>query len=110
MNDATRSKFLDPAQRIYADSMKKKYVNGGYGVNGTVPNGHVPNAYTKMNINVNPLSDVDMPPLCNGHGGNNQYQVSLKYLCILQRSHSNRHYHSNNLYLKKNNIQAIDNI
>ncbi|KAJ8316016.1 hypothetical protein KUTeg_006030 [Tegillarca granosa] len=76
MNDATGTKFLDPAQRIYADSMKKKYVNSGYGVNGSVPNGHVPNAYTKMNINVNPLSDVDLPSVCNGHGGNNQYQVS----------------------------------
>lgn len=62
MNDAVRNKFQDPSQRIYTDSMRKKLVNGGLGmngINGTIANGHIPRNYHKMNINVNPLSEMD---------------------------------------------------
>lgn len=79
MNDAVlRNKFQDPSQRIYADSLRKKYVNGGYSAVPTAPpvqNGQVQNTYTKMNVNVNPLSEMDMHSMSNGHTGNQLHQV-----------------------------------
>ncbi|XP_071175632.1 interference hedgehog-like isoform X2 [Mytilus edulis] len=78
MNDAVlRNKFQDPSQRIYADSLRKKYVNGGYSAVPTAPpvqNGQVQNTYTKMNVNVNPLSEMDMHSMSNGHTGNQLHQ------------------------------------
>ncbi|OWF35977.1 brother of CDO-like isoform X2 [Mizuhopecten yessoensis] len=69
MNDHMRvSKFQDSAQRIHVDSLRKKY-SGVNGLNGSVANGHVPNSYTKMNISVNPLTDVDPHTFSNGYGG-----------------------------------------
>ncbi|KAL3884863.1 hypothetical protein ACJMK2_024964 [Sinanodonta woodiana] len=59
MNDAVRNKFQDQSQHIYMDSLRKKHVNGGIGMNGFAPNGHKPHNYHKMNINVNPLSDME---------------------------------------------------
>lgn len=62
MNDAVRTKFQDPSQRIYTDSMRKKLMNGSLGmngINGTIANGHIPRNYHKMNINVNPLSEME---------------------------------------------------
>ncbi|XP_052258985.1 cell adhesion molecule-related/down-regulated by oncogenes-like isoform X2 [Dreissena polymorpha] len=58
---AQRGKYIDPNQRIYSDSLSKKMMNGGLnGMNGTVVNGYVPgNNYHKMNINVNPLSEME---------------------------------------------------
>ena len=32
---------------------------GMNGINGMVANGHIPRSYHKMNINVNPLSEMD---------------------------------------------------
>ncbi|XP_033758131.1 cell adhesion molecule-related/down-regulated by oncogenes-like [Pecten maximus] len=76
MNDHMRvSKFQDSAQRIHADSLRKKYA-GVNGLNGSVANGHVPNSYTKMNISVNPLTDVDPHTFSNGYGG---HGVSTTY-------------------------------
>ncbi|XP_060071990.1 brother of CDO-like [Ylistrum balloti] len=76
MNDHMRvSKFQDSAQRIHADSLRKKY-SGVNGLNGSVANGHVPNSYTKMNISVNPLTDVDPHTFSNGYGG---HGVSTTY-------------------------------
>lgn len=80
MNDHMRvSKFQDSAQRIHADSLRKKYTNMN-GMNGTVANGHIPNSYTKMNISVNPLSDVDPHTFSNGYGVSTTYQVSQSQL------------------------------
>ena len=80
MNDAVRCKFQDPSQRIYSDSLRKQYANGGFGVhssmNGGVPNGHAGNSYTRMNVSVNPLSELEERPLTNGPP---QYQVSVVY-------------------------------
>ncbi|XP_041373327.1 cell adhesion molecule-related/down-regulated by oncogenes-like [Gigantopelta aegis] len=56
------TKFQDQAQRIYSESMRKKYMNGYplNGLNGLVANGHLPhNHHNKMNINVNPMSDME---------------------------------------------------
>ncbi|XP_061183938.1 cell adhesion molecule-related/down-regulated by oncogenes-like isoform X2 [Saccostrea echinata] len=76
MNDAVCQKFQDSSQRIYADSLHKKYPNGGgfgcNGVNGAIPNGHAGNAYTRMNISVNPLSDIDVA----NHNRGSNYQTS----------------------------------
>lgn len=79
MNDAVlRNKFQDSSQRIYADSLRKKYVNGGYSAVPTAPvqNGQVQNSYTKMNVSVNPLSEMDMHSLSNGHTGQQYHQQS----------------------------------
>ena len=76
MNDAVRNKFQDPSQRIYTDSMRKKLVNGGLGmngINGTIANGHIPRNYHKMNINVNPLSEMDS---VHSTDGSNHFSVS----------------------------------
>lgn len=77
MNDAVCRKFQDSSQRIYADSLHKKYPNGGgfgcSGVNGSIPNGHAGNAYTRMNISVNPLSDIDV----TNHNGGPNFQVFI---------------------------------
>lgn len=76
MNDAVCRKFQDSSQRIYADSLHKKYPNGGgfgcNGVNGSIPNGHAGNAYTRMNISVNPLSDIDV----TNHNGGPNFQAT----------------------------------
>jgi len=52
-------------------------MNGGLpglnGVNGAVVNGHIPANYHKMNINVNPLSEVE--PL-QSSDGSSHYTVS----------------------------------
>ncbi|KAK6168430.1 hypothetical protein SNE40_020965 [Patella caerulea] len=59
MNGVIQSKFQDQAHRIYTDSMRKKYMNGGYpvnGLNGYVANGHGPHGQLKPNLNVNPVS------------------------------------------------------
>lgn len=80
MNDAVlRNKFQDSSQRIYADSLRKKYVNGGYSAVPTAPvqNGQVQNSYTKMNVSVNPLSEMDMHSLSNGHTGQQYHQVKI---------------------------------
>ncbi|KAL5019658.1 hypothetical protein ScPMuIL_002550 [Solemya velum] len=77
MNDAVRGKFSDPSQRIYSDSMRKKYMNGGFalnGLNGTIVNGHIPHTYPKMNINVNPIPDTDTYSVPDSR--QNQYQQS----------------------------------
>lgn len=76
MNDAVlRNKFQDASQRIY----NKKYVNGGYTTVPTAPpvqNGQIQNSYTKMNVNVNPLSELDMHSMTNGHSGHQYHQQS----------------------------------
>ncbi|XP_048246084.1 cell adhesion molecule-related/down-regulated by oncogenes-like [Haliotis rufescens] len=65
MNGVIHSKYQDQAQRIYSESMRKKYMNGYplNGLNGLVANGHGPhgnsNHNNKMNINVNPMSEVE---------------------------------------------------
>lgn len=77
MNDAVRNKFQDPSQRIYSDSLRKKMVNGGMsinGMNGTIANGHIPRSYHNMNINVNPLSDLDV---MNCTDGSHHFAVSI---------------------------------
>jgi hypothetical protein len=82
MNDAVRNKFTDPSQRIYADSLRKKILNGGItmnGINGTIANGHIPRNYHNMNINVNPLSELQ--PL-NSSDGSTHYSVSKNLLTI----------------------------
>ncbi|XP_064617569.1 cell adhesion molecule-related/down-regulated by oncogenes-like isoform X2 [Liolophura sinensis] len=64
--DNIHIKYQDPAHRIYVDSMGKKYMNGGFalnGINGTMPNGHSHYYHgdrQKMNISVNPLSDMEL--------------------------------------------------
>lgn len=49
MNDVVCRKFQDFFQRIYVDSLYKKYFNGGgfgcNGVNGLIFNGYVGNVY-----------------------------------------------------------------
>ncbi|ESP01992.1 hypothetical protein LOTGIDRAFT_230536 [Lottia gigantea] len=55
MNGVLHSKFHDQSHRIYTDSTRKKYMNGGYPTNGYIPNGHGPHSPNKMNINVNPV-------------------------------------------------------
>lgn len=79
MNDAVRTKFQDSSQRLYTDSLRKKMLNGGIagmnGVNGTIANGHIPR---KMNINVNPLSEME--PLTAD--SSNHYPVSFKKPCL----------------------------
>ncbi|XP_056010396.1 cell adhesion molecule-related/down-regulated by oncogenes-like isoform X3 [Ostrea edulis] len=76
MNDAVCQKFQDSSQRIYTDSLHKKYPNGSVfgcnGVNGSIPNGHAGNAYTRMNINVNPLSEIDIA----NHNQGSSYQTT----------------------------------
>ena len=77
MNDAVRNKFQDQSQRIYSDSLRKKLVNGGLGMNGlngTIANGHIPRNHQKMNINVNPLSEVES--VQSTDGSNYRYTVS----------------------------------
>ena len=71
-----RNKFHDPSRAIYADSLHKTQMNGGGmfllnglnkangGPNGTIPNGNA-NGFTqtdrdKVNINVNPISEMEM--------------------------------------------------
>lgn len=77
MNDAVRTKFQDSSQRLYTDSLRKKMLNGGIagmnGVNGTIANGHIPR---KMNINVNPLSEMET--LSHATDSSNHYPVSIK--------------------------------
>ena len=99
MNDAVRGKFQDSSQRIYADSLRKKYT----GMNG-VSNGHVtntPNMYSELHISVNPLqSDTDMstaPP---------NYQQVTTYVPNGTSHHSDNTYvpngighHSDNTYI-----------
>ncbi|XP_013411337.1 interference hedgehog isoform X1 [Lingula anatina] len=70
-----RYKFQDPSQRIHNDSMRAKHGNGFLlnGLNGKTPNGHlsnghagnghIPNGNGKMNINVNPMTQLE--PLHN---------------------------------------------
>ncbi len=64
MNGVIHAKFQDQAQRIYSESMRKKYMNGFplNGLNGVVANGHVAHGNgspgNKMNININPMSDM----------------------------------------------------
>lgn len=77
MNDAVRHKFQDPNQRAYTDSLRKKMINGGVpainGINGTIANGHIPRNFHKMNINVNPLSELDA---LNSTDGSNHFTPS----------------------------------
>lgn len=63
---ADRNKFTDPSRIIYADSLRKKTMNGGgqfmlNGLNPKMSNGHLPqqNGGSTVNINVNPLGDLD---------------------------------------------------
>ena len=84
MNDAVRNKFQDSSQRIYTDSMRKKLMNGGLGmngINGMVANGHIPRSYHKMNINVNPLSEMDS---VHSTDGSNHLTVSISFNLQLQ--------------------------
>ena len=79
MNDAVRNKFQDPSQRIYSDSLRKKLVNGGFtknDMNGTIANGHIPRNYQKMNINVNPLSEMES---VQSTDGSNHFTVSCHH-------------------------------
>ena len=83
MNDAVRNKFQDQSQRIYSDSLRKKLVNGGLGMNGlngTIANGHIPRNHQKMNINVNPLSEVES--VQSTEGSNYRYTVSYSKTCV----------------------------
>lgn len=77
MNDVVCRKFQDFFQRIYVDSLYKKYLNGGgfgcNGVNGLIFNGYVGNVYIRMNISVNLLLDIDVT---NYNGGFN-FQVFI---------------------------------
>lgn len=96
MNDAVlRNKFQDSSQRIYADSLRKKYVNGGYSAVPTAPvqNGQVQNSYTKMNVSVNPLSEMDMHSLSNGHTGQQYHQVRMNDCCLMPTIEVSQPYH-----------------
>lgn len=79
MNDAVRNKLQDSSQRLYTDSLRKKMTNGGVsgmnGVNGTMANGHIPRNFHKMNINVNPMSDMET--LSHTPDSSNHYTVSI---------------------------------
>lgn len=74
MMQSNGRKFQDPARVIHNDSMRKKYANGGgqfllngihhNGTNGKVGNGHVPHATyshqgSRVNINVNPMTELE---------------------------------------------------
>lgn len=70
-----RNKFQDTPPAAYTDSLRAKMKNGGVvlnGMNGTIANGHIPRNYHKMNINVNPLSELE--PL-NSTDGSNHFSV-----------------------------------
>ena len=78
MNDAVRNKLQGSSQRLYTDSLRKKMINGGVagmnGVNGTITNGHIPRNFHKMNINVNPLSEMET--MSQTTDSSNHYSVS----------------------------------
>jgi len=78
MNDAVRNKFQDSSQRLYTDSLRKKMLNGGVagvnGMNGTIANGHIPRNFHNVNINVNPLSDMET--VSQTTDNSNHYSVS----------------------------------
>ncbi|XP_025100220.1 LOW QUALITY PROTEIN: cell adhesion molecule-related/down-regulated by oncogenes-like [Pomacea canaliculata] len=79
------SKFQDQAQRIYTDSLRKKYPNGQYPLNGlnglVLANGHGPHSHHKMNIDINPLSEMDSHP---------------SHMSIPHSVHSSKAYHQGN--------------
>ncbi|KAK7487638.1 hypothetical protein BaRGS_00021188, partial [Batillaria attramentaria] len=65
LNAGHCAKFQDQAQRIYTESLRKKHPNGGpyppNGLNGlALANGHGPHGQHKMNIDINPMDDMDM--------------------------------------------------
>ncbi|KAL4229419.1 hypothetical protein ACF0H5_012457 [Mactra antiquata] len=112
MNDAVRNKFQDPSQRIYADSLRKKMVNGGLpinGMNGTIANGHIPRSYQNMNINVNPLSDLDT---INSTDGSNHFaSTTFHPNGSLQSQHRTSDNNCNNINQSKslqNSLQHIN--
>ena len=59
------AKFKDQAHRIYTDSLRKKHPNGGLyplsGMSGlALANGHgPPHGQPRLNVDANPLSDMD---------------------------------------------------
>ncbi|XP_074652917.1 cell adhesion molecule-related/down-regulated by oncogenes-like [Tubulanus polymorphus] len=82
-----RSKFQDSSQRIHSDSIRKKYMNGGFALNalngdinpigspGHYANGSICNGYlggstlgSKVNINVNPMTQYDTHSFMNENG------------------------------------------
>lgn len=65
LNAEHTAKFQDQAQRIYTESLRKKHPNGGpYPLNGmnglSLANGHGPHGQHKMNIDTNPLAEMDV--------------------------------------------------
>ncbi|XP_064650503.1 brother of CDO-like isoform X3 [Lineus longissimus] len=75
LDASMRHKFHDPAQRIHNDNIRKKYMNGGFALNGishqngggiyanangSIRNGYLPNQQgSKVNISVNPMTQLD---------------------------------------------------
>ncbi|XP_053408068.1 cell adhesion molecule-related/down-regulated by oncogenes-like [Mercenaria mercenaria] len=112
MNDAVRNKFQDPSQRIYADSLRKKMLNGGLainGINGTIANGHIPRNYHNMNINVNPLSELE--PLNSTDGSNHYSPSSFRPNGTLPSHHRTSDNNCNNINQSKslqNSLQHLN--